>query len=387
MAVNLRGTLQERRGVYHMVIEYYINGKRKQKSITTKLPVKNNKRNAELMLKKALNEFKIKEENPSGEMLFCDYLVEWLELNRLSWKDRTYIGYFYIVKNQMYPFFKEKNIKMEDLKAYHLQEYYDMKLKKDKVKGKTLMRHHAIIHKCLKYATRLEVISRNPAENVVLPKVEKYHGDYYNADEIRMLLEVCKDTELETVVFLTQYYGLRRSEVLGLRWSSINFEEKTLKVENALVQVPTGNGKTELISSSSLKTDSSYRTLPLLDIVEKHLKALLVKREGNINFYGNTYDRQYEDYICLFDDGRIISPNFITSKFPRILKTNNLRKIRFHDLRHSCASLLVSQGVQMKDIQVWLGHNNLATTADIYSHIDFKSKVAVGERIANSIAL
>lgn len=386
MTDNIRGTLQEKSGMYYAVISYYLDGKRKQKWIKTKLPLKNNKRKAELFLQQVLKSFETKQEDVKSEMLFSDYILDWLEINRSSWADKTYTGYKLIVENQICPFFKAKHLKISDLKPYHIQEYYDMKLKKDKVKGNTVMRHHAIIHKCLKYAAKLDVINSNPAEKVILPKVEKFRGSYYNSDEIKTLLDICKGTALETVILITSHYGLRRSETIGIKWSAINFEERTLSIENTIVQIPTGKGKTALVSSSMMKTDSSYRTLPLTDNVAKHLLYLKEKQDVNKKFFGDAYNIEHEDYICLFDDGKLISPNYVTKAFSKILSEHNLRKIRFHDLRHSCATVLLSLGFTMKEIQVWLGHNNLATTADIYSHVEYKSKVNLAEKLANAYA-
>ncbi len=115
------------------------------------------------------------------------------------------------------------------------------------------------------------MIPSNPAKKVILPKTEKFIGNFYTVEEIDALLEAAKGTPLETPILLTVYYGLRRSEVTGLRWSSIDFANKTVSIENKLVQMIGGNGKSKIKASQTMKTDSSLRTLPLIDKVVHYL--------------------------------------------------------------------------------------------------------------------
>lgn len=123
-----------------------------------------------------------------------------------------------------------------------------------------------------------------------------------------------------------------------------------------------------------MKTKSSYRTLPLIPIVEQELIAERERQTEMKRVFGMSYNRNYEEYICVDAVGELIKPNYVTDHFAVILKQNGLRKIRFHDLRHSCASLLLANGVQMMLIQEWLGHSDISTTSNVYSHVDSESK-------------
>ncbi len=387
MTEDLTGSVQKKGGVYYAVINYHDPcGKRKQKWVNTHLPIKNNRRNAEKFLERAIEEFEQELNTPHSEVLYCDYLVQWMSICKPSWSPKTYEAYSNIVNRQIIPYFKAMNLRLEDIKAYHIQSYYQKKLEVDKVKSQTVMRHHAVIHKSLKDAVRMDMIPSNPAEKVILPKTEKFIGNFYTVEEIDALLEAAKGTPLETPILLTVYYGLRRSEVTGLRWSSIDFANKTVSIENKLVQMIGGNGKSKIKASQTMKTDSSLRTLPLIDKVEQYLKDLKKQQERDEKTFGNSYNREYDGYICRWPDGKLIAPNYITTRFPYLLAKHGLRKIRFHDLRHSCASLLLSLGFSIKDIQVWLGHHNFSTTADIYSHLDYKSKVALAEKLGQTIS-
>lgn len=140
-----------------------------------------------------------------------------------------------------------------------------------------------------------------------------------------------------------------------------------------------------MYASDTLKTQASRRTLPLLPEIEEALKIKKAQIEENKKLYGKCYNQKYLDYVCVNDMGDLILPDFVTHHFSKVLKKNNLRHIRFHDLRHSCASLLVANKVPMKNVQEWLGHANFSTTADVYSHLDFSSKLESAQVISNMI--
>ena len=135
------------------------------------------------------------------------------------------------------------------------------------------------------------------------------------------------------------------------------------------------DGKIKLIPKDSAKTKSSCRTLPMVEPFEQLLLRMKEEQEYNRKLCGNSYCTDYLDYVYVNQIGELIAPGYITRYFPEFLKKHGLRKIRFHDLRHSCASLLYSNGVNLRDIQEWLGHSDISTTSNIYTHLDFSSKV------------
>jgi len=136
-----------------------------------------------------------------------------------------------------------------------------------------------------------------------------------------------------------------------------------------------------------LKSQSSYRSLPLLPDLARYLKTLKEWQEACRETYKEEYSDQNIDYVCLDKHGEIIKPDYVTHHFNDIIAENGLRKIRFHDLRHSCATLLLSLGFGMKDIQEWLGHANLQTTANIYTHVDFSKKNEMILKVNESLKL
>jgi len=315
------------------------------------------------------------------DISFTDYMDKWLELVKASVAKSTLAGYRNCIK-KIKEYFEPLHIKLVDLKPMHLQEFYNQKLE-DGVKAITVHHYHANIHKALKYAVKMEIIPTNPSDKVDLPKKQVFTGSFYSEEEIQKLFNVFQNDECELCVHIAAYYGLRRSEVLGLRWSDINFENGIIEVKNKITEALNENGNYELIIEEKLKTQSSRRTLPLIPHIADMLKSEHKKQQYYKELCGNCYDNDFEGYICRRTMGDIIRPGYFSDHFDWVLKKNGLRKIRLHDLRHTCASLMLKNGVPMKQIQEWLGHSSFATTANCYSHLDYNSKLNSATVIAN----
>jgi integrase len=176
-----------------------------------------------------------------------------------------------------------------------------------------------------------------------------------------------------SILQLAAFYGLRHSEVIGLKWDAIDFENSTICIRHTVNQY-TVDGKTILVTKDRTKNKSNYRTLPLVPEMIDVLARVKQEQERNREFFGKGYNKNAKGYICIDKMGNLIEPTFITQHFPILLKNSRLRRIRFHDLRHSCASLLLANGISMKEIQEWLGHSNFSTTANIYAHLEAASK-------------
>jgi integrase len=182
------------------------------------------------------------------------------------------------------------------------------------------------------------------------------------------------------------FYGLRRSEIGGLRWDSIDFINNTLTVKHTVTSANI-DGKLTIISKDRAKNKSSLRSLPLVPMFKEFLLELKNRQEHYKTLCKKSYCKEYLDYIYVDEIGERIKPDYITSAFPVLLEKKGMRKIRFHDLRHSCASLLLANGVSMKQIQEWLGHSTFATTADCYSHMEFNSKVSAANALVQGLKL
>ena len=198
--------------------------------------------------------------------------------------------------------------------------------------------------------------------------------------ELKELFDSIKDDPLELVIHITAFYGLRRSEVLGLKWSAIDFENKMININHKVVRA----GKI-ILGKNKMKNKTSNRTLPLIPHIEEILIKAKAQQEQNKKLFGNTYNKKYLDYVCVDPMGKLLRPDYITQHFRRIQNNHNLKQIRFHDLRHSCASLMLANNVPMKQIQEWLGHSTFQTTADIYSHLEYSSKLSSANAISNAL--
>ena len=387
------GHLREKDGYYHIVLSYTDeNGQRRTPSRSTKLPLKGNKKRAEAMLFEARRE---KEEelryrilakksglNVDSDIRFTSFLKDWLKMMRTSVTDVTYSSYEKAIKNKIIPYFDRfhPNLLLREVTAKQIQDYYSYEMDVNRVSTNTVIHRHANIRKALQYAFKTDLIASNPADKVQRPRKSPFQTKPYKAEELEKLFEAVKGTNLELGVILAAFYGLRRSEVIGLKWDAIDFERKTIAIQHTVVQT-TVNGKEVLIGKDSTKTKSSHRTLPLDAPLEEFLLNLKEKQNINRKICGTSYCRDYLDYVYVNEMGELMKPNYLTEVFPKFLKNHGLRQIRFHDLRHSCATLLYANGVALKDIQEWLGHSDIATTSNIYTHLDYSSKVASANAI------
>ena len=380
------GSIYERKGIYYAIVSYYVDGRRKQKSVSTGLPVKGNKRRALEFLENLKRTYETKEsmENMDGSrLLMTDYMDEWLKIVKPLVERATYKSYDNMVSARIRPHFEKLKLLLTEVEPKHIKMLYDEILEQGYTTN-TVIHYHAVLHQALAYAVKNDYILSNPADRVKRPKKNKHISSFYTKEEILTLLDIAKDDPIYIPIVLSAYYGFRRSETLGMRWSAIDFENKTITVNHKVTEL-TENGKTIVYAEDKLKTKSSYRTLPLIPVVEEKLLKHKAKLERNQKLFGNSYCKEYMDYVCVDEMGKLFRPNFVSDHFGWLLKKYGLKKLTFKELRHSCASMLVAEGIPMKSIQEWLGHSNFSTTADIYSHIDYHAKQQSAAAIGNAL--
>ena len=377
------GHLQKKNGKYYMVLSYIGGaGKRKTKWLATGLPVKGNKRRAEQMLMEMRKSF-VPDETPiSGEILFADFMRQWLEINKRSIATTTYAGYMAMLNSRIDPYFRKTKVTLHAIRATDIQRFYMDALKN--TKATTIIHYHGVLRKALQYAVKNDLIPTNPADKIERPKKEPFMAGFYDSEEIEKLFEAAKGTALEIPIFLGAFYGMRRSEVIGLRWRDIDFQRNTISVQHTVTSC-TLNGERTLLKQDTTKSKSSRRTLPLIPAFKEKLLEVQQKQGEYKRLCGRCYDRRYLEYVCVDQMGVLMRPDYLTQTFPVFLKKHGLRRIRFHDLRHSCASLLLANGVPMKQIQEWLGHSDFSTTANIYAHLEFESKISSAEAMASGL--
>lgn len=400
--IDVTVSLQQKKGMYYAVL-YYNNTlkgyKYKWKSTKIKVVNENQKRlhkqaeqeanNKAEEIRKAFEEElnTIMVENRKSivtdraKQLFSDYMREWAEKQKGKKEDSTSSTYATNVNGIIAPYFDKTGITLDELQTIDLQDFYDNQYKRVLTRGKnkgklvsnnTVNHYYKNINKALNDAVKMKLIPFNPNASTIVEPPDPYIASYYTEDECMQLLEKVKGSSLELIVTIAIYYGLRRSEVIGLKWNAIDFKSNRITIKHKVTQATIDNTRI-MVKKDKLKNKTSYRSLPLIDDVKNLLLLEKEKQSQNKKLYGNTYKNK-DNYICVYDDGELMKPDTITKKFPNFLADNNMNEIRLHDLRHTCASLLLANGVSMKEIQEWLGHSSYNTTANIYAHVDSSSK-------------
>jgi len=220
----ITGCLQIKNDNYYVVLNLKENGKRKPKWIPTGLKTKGNKRKAEAELERLKKEYEQREaiSAPKSEtdMLFVDYLQSWLKTVKPSIARATYQSYSNMINARIDRYFRGLNVALAELTPNQIQEFYQTILDEDYTTN-TVIHYHAVIRKALSSAVKKDMIPKNPADKVDKPKKNTFVASHYSKEEMKTLFEAITDDPLQIVVAIAAYYGLRRSEVLGMRWSAI----------------------------------------------------------------------------------------------------------------------------------------------------------------------
>ena len=383
--IKVSGHLEDVRGVYHIKLTWIDEaGNRGRKSVSTGLAIKGNKARAEDMIPQIRKEQEelLRSVPEIEDLLFADFMEQWLVYARNNKnkpiKPTTFGGYQMNVQKIIAPYFRKKGILLRTLTADDINDFYDDQL--ERVKAMTVTKYHANIGLALKYAVKKNYLPHTLMDKVNRPSTDRFVGKFLKQSEAISLADAVKGHKLELGVILGTFYGLRRSEVIGLRWESINFEANTITIEHTVTEANI-DGQHCIIADDTTKSKSSYRTLPLIPIIRTKLLEVQEEQERNRKLCGKSYNKTEGQYIYTDALGNRIKPNYLTNAFPEFLVNNGFKRLRYHDLRHSCASLLLANGVPLKAIQEWLGHSDFAITANIYAHLEFDSKLASAEAL------
>lgn len=365
---HITGSVQVKKGHYYAVLNLIgPNGKPQQRWIATGLTEKGNKRKAVQRMKEIIAELEEQGVVYDSSLKFHEILELWLENSKSRVRESTYRNYKIVMNAHIIPYFKDLNIKARDLRPYHLEQYYRLKL--ETLSANTIQKHHANIYSALEWARKNQFVNSNVAKDAWVPsrKKKKQTGSFYTMEQIAKLKEAAAGSKIEIPLMLIISYGLRRSEALGLKWDAVDFTKKSITIRATVV-----TSGTETVFVEDTKSDASNRILPMSEEFCTYLKAVKAKQEENKKKYGNTYHD--DGYVCAKEDGTVIKPAYLSRKFKDIIEDADLPNIRLHDLRHSAATNLLNMGFTIKDVSVWLGHADITTTLNIYSHVLDESK-------------
>lgn len=317
-------------------------------------------------------------------LLMKDYLTDWMETYvKNNLRPTTYEGYEFDVKNHIIPNLGKYEIKR--LTAADIDKFYAQLRKDGRKDGKgglaeiSIKRVHRILSQALKHAVKHNLIARNPVDGVInTPRPKKFTHDIYDDQEIVKLMQMTKGTLFEVPIALGGICGLRRGEILGLQETDIDFERHCIKISHQLVEV-----KKELRFTAP-KSQDSNRTISAPALVFDILRQRMEYNQRNKKLLQGDYHDH--GLIVCSDDGMPLSPKNFSARFCNLLKRLKIKRVRFHDLRHSGASMMLRAGVDMKVVSSILGHSSIKITADVYLHILEEMKLDAAAKVEHLIA-
>lgn len=382
----MTGSLQIKNDKFYAVLNFRDkNDKRVQKWICLNLTVRGNKRRAEAMLNDLLTQYQGFDAIEPVNTLLAQHIADWIELDRPHITVTTYNQYVNILNLHIAPYFNPRGITLGSVTPGDLEDYYRFKVAEG-LSPNTVIKHHAIIRSALQWAMKHQYIRFNPADMATKPsKVRYIPNEPYTVEEVVELLTCTKNEPIAVPIFLACFYGLRRSEILGLRWSSIDFQNGWMQITTTVVKEKIGDNVVSTVRDNTTKTEYSRRSLPLCPYTYNYFCQLRNRQLAQMKLCGSSYNRDFLDFVCVDEMGMLLQPDFVSQKFQQLLTKYGLRPICFHDLRHSCATILLYLGYTMKDIQTWLGHSNYSFTANTYVHSSKNSHLQMAQSFSEHL--
>lgn len=362
------------KNLYYVYMDYGkdSNGKRIRKQPTFKTKAE---------AKKALKEFEADKTKGTlvqpNDMTVEKWLTYWLTAIASNNDEKSTIyGYKNIINNHLIPSIGK--IQLQKLSAKNIQDYYNSKLNDEKkpLSSNTVRKHHALLKTALSVAVKQDILLKNPADKVIPPKHIKPKIQFYDIESMKRLFELAKGTRLECVIWILGFTGLRRSELCGLKWSKIDFENKIIHIEHTRINVGA-----EVIAKDRTKNTTSTRKISINDELVDVLRNEKLRQEENKKLLGKHYIKS--DYVIVMENGKPYRPNYLSELFTKFIEDNNLPKITLHGLRHTVASIANNANVSLYNISKILGHSTTSTTSKIYTHLFDETQKDSMDAIAN----
>ena len=389
---SVTGCLIERKGKYYVVVSYYVDGYRLQDTKSTGISITSHKKREAEKIKDRLIQEKEKEleqlAREKNSHSFAECFERWIDYKSTQIECTTAWGYKSKSKT-IIEYFREKDFKIEELEPKDLLTYYEWALENGRrnvynenmstgLNRRTVRDQSALIKGFLNDAVIEGIISTNPADKVQVPRVKENNTKeiaFMDIEQSEAFLKFVKSDPLFEKLYCISkiglFYGCRRSEILGLKWSAIDFEKGAIVINHTIVRNEDG-----VEYRDNVKTESSYRYLPLLEIVKYDLLELM-KRQKETGIYDKN------GYVFRWEDGRTYDPDYITKLFKKAVKRCDAvpENMTFHGLRHSCCAILFEKGWDLGKVQNWLGHSDITVTANIYNHVSRKWRNKHGKMV------
>ena len=347
-------------------------GKYRQRWVT----VNGSKKDAEKRLSELLHQLDTGAYVPPGKTTVADYLTKWLsDYARASLTPRSYDRYESIIRVHLLPALG--NIPLTQLRVSHIQAHYTAILNTG-LSPRTVRYHHTVLHKALVTAIKWGLVSRNVADGVDVPKVRAGDMQVWNEAELNTFLEAAKDTQYHALFYTALFTGMRRSELLALRWQDIDFIYGQIYVNRSMHHLKDGS-----YIFTTPKTVKSRRTIALPPSAFLVLQDYRSQKETEAKML----DVEIKDIDLVFCnlDGTPWRPNTISRAWSMLAARAGVKVIRLHDARHTHASLLLKQGIHPKVVQERLGHSTISITLDTYSHVAPGLQEAAAKRFDDAV--
>lgn len=324
-------------------------------------------------LKEKKNEKPVKEQQTRTlQGWVAEFLVSY---KRNEVKITTYEGYMRIYRKHIMDSQVGKMV-LDKVTTEMLQKYYNDKLNAG-YNSKTVRAISIVINSAFNMAVKLRILSENPNRYTSIPKKKKYEAAVLSAEEVRRIVSEAKGEELYPIVVTTVYTGMRKGEVMGLKWENVDFQERRIYIKNSLCKIEGDqtdekghrHARYEILEP---KTEKSIRLIPMLDEVYEALMMQKTRQDSDKQEYQGVYVDQ--GFVFADRTGNHLPQRSFMEKYHAFLQIYGITDIRFHDLRHTFATLLIESDISMKVVQELLGHSTITTSMDIYAHVSDAKK-------------
>lgn len=309
-----------------------------------------------------------------SKMFYSDFLNQWLEDKKRNVQQSTYKSYVILVNKHISP--KLGHVILSELKPLTIQDFYNNLFNEKGLSGSSVQKIHTLVKDSLKKAVKWELLHKNPADAVDRPKSERHEVEVWNVEEINRFLKFAESDPLYIAFHIAISTGMRQGEILGLRWQDIDFNKKILMVRQTLLH----DGK-HLKSGTKSKAGLRTISLPADTVIKlkKHHKQVINEKLFAEDIYKDN------DLVICTKLGTPINPSNLTRTFQRLIERSQVKLIRFHDLRHTHATILLSQNINPKIVSERLGHADVRITLNTYSHLLPNMQLEAAEKINQAL--
>lgn len=344
------------------------------------------KKQAEKIMRTMMEELENQTYVADNKLTVASWMKQWSDLFLKDLSPTTLQGYQYQIENyivnQDIGKIKLQNLTTSDVQNWINELHKASPISHKPMNSKTVKNIYHNLSASIDKAVMLDLVKKNVCKAVVLPKIQKYSAEVYDENELQSLIKSIKGTDMELPLMIDINLGLRRGELLGLKWKHIDFEKGLVTIEDNFVEVKKSISEDRVVTKKP-KSLSGQRVIPISSALSSFLKSahtnyLMRKLKGGKDFYDG-------DYVVCQPNGKPYKPASFSSKFNGFLKKNGLKHIRLHDLRHTNATLMLMQGISPKVAQMRLGHSDYSTTMNIYSHVLKSVETEAAETIENVI--